>query len=249
PLDGRSFAPRLLGKAETQPERMLFTGWGGRGAVRTQRYRLVVERNGESELFDMTTDPGENIDIAGESPETAGKLKTAYDEWYREVTRDGFETPPIPVGHPESPLVELPAHEGVISGEAHYMVRAGWANDWVTGWTDTESSVSWDIDIVRTGSYEITLWYVCPAEDIGSRVRVEVGSGSVEGKIVKAHNPPALPSPDRSRRIEVYEKVWAPLKLGVLELRPGKTRLTVKALSKPGKMVMDLKSVRIRRVG
>ena len=58
----------------------------------------MVERNEEIGLFDMTTDPGEKNNMAEESPETAGKLKTAYDEWHHEVTRDGFETPPIPVG-------------------------------------------------------------------------------------------------------------------------------------------------------
>jgi hypothetical protein len=41
---------------------------------------------------------------------------------------------------------------------------------------------------------------------------------------------------------------WGALPLGVLALRSGQTQLTVKALSKPGSAVMDLKSVSLRRL-
>jgi len=46
----------------------------------------------------------------------------------------------------------------------------------------------------------------------------------------------------------VYEKVWAPLTLGTLALEKGRTQLVVKALTRPGKAVMELKAVRLRRV-
>jgi len=61
-------------------------------------------------------------------------------------------------------------------------------------------------------------------------------------------DPPPIPSPDRVPRGEVYEKVWAPLKLGTIELAKGRARLTVRASTKPGGQVMDLKAVRLRKL-
>ena len=80
-------------------------------------------------------------------------------------------------------------------------------------------------------------------------VCASAGDRRVEGAIEKAHDPDPVPSPDRYPRWEVYEKVWAPLELGTLDLPKGPARLTVKALSVAGEAVMDLKAVRLRRLG
>ncbi|GAI28347.1 unnamed protein product, partial [marine sediment metagenome] len=77
---------------------------------------------------------------------------------------------------------------------------------------------------------------------------VEIGGESLEGVVSKVHNPEPIPSLDRVRRIEVYEKVWAPLSLGIMELQKGRGRLAVRALTKTGEKVIDLKAVEVRRV-
>lgn len=61
--------------------------------------------------------------------------------------------------------------------------------------------------------------------------------------VEKAHDPEPIPSPDRIPRGEVYEKVWASLKLGTVNLSKGRAQLRVRALTKPGETVMDLKAV------
>ncbi|MCH9023402.1 MAG: hypothetical protein IID32_11670, partial [Planctomycetes bacterium] len=104
------------------------------------------------------------------------------------------------------------------------------------------------IEIVRDGRYEITLMYVCPAADVGATVQVEIGSQSIQATITKAHNPDPIPSPDRVMRKEVFEKVWAPLTMGAVTLKKGKTRLVVRALAKPGQHVMDLKAVHVKKI-
>jgi arylsulfatase A len=227
---------------------MIFTGWRKYGSVRTQRYRLIVKPEEIAELYDMISDPGEKNNIAPERPEVTAKLKQAYDDWYKEVTGPGLEVPPIPVGYEQRKLVELPAHEGHLEGSVKYKGGRGWANDWVTGWTDTDAHVYWDVDVVNSGAYEITLMYTCPEQDLGAKVRIEIGGRHIEGMVEKAHDPAPIPSPDRVPRKEVYEKVWAPLTLGTVELQTGRTRLYVKALTRPGRSVMDLKAVRIRQV-
>ena len=66
--------------------------------------------------------------------------------------------------------------------------------------------------------------------------------------IGKAHDPPPVPSPDRVPRKEVYEKAWESLEMGSLRLPEGRTGLVVRALTRPGNSVMELKAVSIQRL-
>jgi arylsulfatase A-like enzyme len=246
-IDGRNLRPLLEKPQEEWAERDLFFHWWKRAALRTSNYRLTYERDRAS-LFDLRVDPGQKVDIAAQKPEMFERLKARYEAWYAEVTAGvPLVAPPVPVGHPERPRVELLAPEGNPVGAIHYQVKAGWANDWFTGWTDTESHVYWDLNNVRAGTYAVTLNYVCPASDVGAEIEVEVAGARIQGKITEAHDPAIIPSPDRVPRKPVYEKVWKPLAMGTVTIPKGKTRLTVRALSKPGQTVMDLKSVVLER--
>ncbi len=130
-----------------------------------------------------------------------------------------------------------------------YKGRSGWANDYVTNWTSTEAYPWWEVEVVEAGRFEVTLMYVCSKENVGVKVRVEIGGKKLEGVVKKAHNPAPLPSPDRVRRGEVYEKIWAaPLILGSVELSKGRTKLIVRAVEIPGDNAFDLKAVRLRRI-
>ncbi len=191
------------------------------------------------------------MDITSEKPEVTEKLRSAYDKWYEDVTKDGFDPIPVPIGYEQMKKVALPGHEAFLvppdRNGISYVGRAGWANDWITNWTDTEAYPYWEVEVVQDGEYEISLMYVCPEEDLGAKVRVEIGDQSIEGIVSKAHDPDPIPSPDRIPRGEVFEKIWAPLKLGTVHLSKGRTQLRVRALTRPGKMVMDLKAVVIQQ--
>ncbi|MBD3385426.1 sulfatase-like hydrolase/transferase [candidate division KSB1 bacterium] len=250
-IDGKDLSPLLLQKSSTWPDRMIFHNWRQRGAVRTNRYRLVVD-NEKTELYDMLTDPQEKQDISTLNPQKTASLKKAYDEWLAEVTKNGYDSLPIPIGYEERPFVELPAHEAILLKTSEktgisYNDRQGWANDWVTNWTDIRAYPWWPVDIMEDGFYEISLKYTCPATDIGSRIRIEIGQSILEGRITRAYDPPVKPSPDRIPRKEVYEKSWAHLNLGALFLKKGQKHLIVRALSRPGNQVMELKSVIVQR--
>jgi len=247
-LDGLSLRPLLRGDSALWPDRMLYSYWGRRGAVRTQQYRLIVERK-RVELYDMVADPGQQQDVAAQHPDITRKLKAAYEAWFDAVNCGDCTPPPIPVGHLQMPCVELPAPECRLHGEVVFKGEKGWANDWITGWTRLEDSVSWAIDVVEAGSYAVTLLYTCPEEDVGSHVCVEAAGARCEGIVQPAHDPAPISSPDRVPRKEVYEKVWASLNLGVLSLPKGSTELRIRALSMAGESVMDLKAIQLRRIG
>ncbi len=267
PLDGVSLVPLIDGKTGDWPERMIFSTWRGRVSVRTQQYRANAQA-----LYDMTADPHQTRNIAKDKPYIHAKLAAACAKWSQDVGLSVRKTRPIPIGHPERPVVTMPGHEAMLVASKKapapapvgkkgkkrkkrrgprgisYNKGAGWANDWVDNWTETDAYPYWPVDVVNAGQYEVTLMYACAAGDVGAKIRVECGSGAVDGKIAKAHNPKFIHSPDRIERKEVYEKVWAPLKMGKITLTRGVNKLIVRALSKPGKQVMELKAVRLERI-
>ena len=262
PLDGVSLVPLLEDKAKDWPDRMIFSTWRGRVSLRTQQYRANAQA-----LYDMTVDPHQKKDIAAARPDIHAKLAAACIAWAADVGLKDRTVRPIPIGYPQRPVVTMPGHEAVLvsSGKApapekgkrkkrrgargiSYNKGAGWANDWVDNWTDTGAYPYWPVDVVNAGRYEVTLMYVCAAGDVGAKIRVECGGGSLDGQITRAHNPEYIDSPDRIARKEVHEKVWAPLKLGKIILTKGVSKFIVRALSKPGKKVMELKAVRLERI-
>ena len=124
------------------PERTLFSHrFGDRepepcpGAVRTAGYRAVNEGEGW-QLFDMARDPGRRPTSPPSIPHLIARLAGEYDAWFEDVTSHGFVRLPIPVGHAEENPVELPATQAYFEGGPTYEQGQGWANDWLTGWTE-----------------------------------------------------------------------------------------------------------------
>ena len=85
-----------------------------------------------------------------------------------------------------------------------------------------------------------------PPGDIGSEIELSLGTGKLRGKVAQAYDPPLIESPDYVKRAESYEKPFRPLELGVIELPKGRGKLLLRALSMPGKMVLDLRAVKLR---
>lgn len=251
PIDGLSLRPLLEGRTAGWPDRMLFTHRAPAqnpsapypGAVRTQRFNLI---NGK-ELYEIASDPGEQHDISAQHPDVVRKLRAAYESWFEAAAREcGFTRKPIPVGYREENPVVLPAPQSYFGGGLRYYGRAGFAHDWITGWTRLEDSAYWDIDVVQPGSYEITLAYACPAEDKGSRIAVSVGDAVLESKIERPTSMDPVPNRNLVSGAHYIDLPWERLPMGRAALQKGRTRLVVRALSKPGASVMDLKSATLR---
>ncbi len=259
PQDGKSLAPLLAGGHTDWPDRMLFTFrtpganlQNIRGSVRTQRWR-AVKRTQNWQLYDMVADPAQQEDIAKHNPDVMTQLRDAFEAKIAEVTQAGFDPIPAHVGHADWPTVVLPAHEAFLEPAPRkgisYVGAAGWANDWITNWTDTDAYAWWPLKVVKPGRFGIAVMYCCAEANLGSRVRIELGGQAVEAIVGQAHDPAPIASPDRVPRGEVYEKNWATLPLGELNLKPGPTRLMLRMAQIPGPQACDIKAVRIQRLG
>lgn len=93
-IDGRTLLPLLENPQAEWADRRLFVHQGrwAKGAdpnaskfkscaVRSQRWRFV----NNAELYDISTDPYEAANVAGEFPEVVKELRAAYDIWWAET--------------------------------------------------------------------------------------------------------------------------------------------------------------------
>lgn len=268
PVDGITLRPLLENADSSQwPERTLFTHNPidetnkFPGAVRTQRYRLVREIKGPAggssakandssatswQLYDMKNDPGETRDIAAVHPDIVDQLAVRYDAWFADISRDGLRRFPLPLGHAEHNPVELHAPQAFFDKPLKFANGPGFANDWLTGWTDAKGKVWFEIQVVTAGDYEVELAFACPTGDAGSRVRIHVGGEFLETSIPAAPAPEIpLPHRDERGKTRYRNRQWATLTLGTLKLPQGPARLIIEPLSMPGTQIMDFKHVKL----
>jgi hypothetical protein len=157
-LDGQSLVEILRDREKRLPDRTLFFQWH-RGDVpekyrafcaRGAQYKLVQAEGAfqdakgkqKFELFDIASDPFEERDLAAEKPVELDKLKKQYEEWFADVTRNGFTPPRIIIGNEKENPVRL-------SRQDWRGPKAGWG---------PESIGHWEVKIERAGKYKVTIW-------------------------------------------------------------------------------------------
>ena len=82
PLDGVNLIPFLIGKDKGSPHDQLFWRSGEQKyAARVGDWKLVQEKDGEPELYNLKRDIGETKNLANSHPEALKAMQTAYAEW------------------------------------------------------------------------------------------------------------------------------------------------------------------------
>lgn len=202
------------------------------GAVWDQRYKLV----NRTELYDLIEDPVESKNIAEAQPERLARMRQAYDEWFAGMTQGlKLEVPPVEVGHPEEPEVELPATRASFKGDLQFREKFGYANDFLVG---SGGTVGWRIQVATPAEYRVTIEYLSERGGV-----VEFGDGE---KVLPANPPDRLqpiPLPDRKLRSpEAPEMLWQAKEIGRTELFLGLTMFQVRITG------IMLKSIRLEPV-
>ncbi len=176
-FDGRSLLAILEGKTEAWPDRTLFFQWH-RGdtpqiyrafAARGPRWKLLQPRGvgGEKlpkpqqlELYDLTSDPYEERNVAAEHPQIIDELKHEYEAWFAEMSQArGFALPNIAIGT---------AHENPV-----VLTRQDWRGP-AAGWRPNDIG-HWDLE-AAAGKYQVTLRF-----DRGANAaQVSLGGATME---------------------------------------------------------------------
>jgi hypothetical protein len=196
----------------------------------------------------MENDPGETVDLAAKHPEMVADLSARYEAWIDDTSGEGRRRLPLPVGHAENNPVELHAPQAFFDPSLRFASGPGFANDWLTGWTDPKAKVWFEIETPAEGDYEVSLSYACPAGDAGSRVRVSAGASSVEVELPAAEAPEIpLPHRDEAGKSRYRNRAWGEVRAETLRLPAGAVRLVIEPVAMPGAMVMDFKQIILRR--
>ncbi|MBU6275380.1 MAG: sulfatase-like hydrolase/transferase [Planctomycetes bacterium] len=85
-LDGVDILPHLTGRAPGRPHETLYWRCGEQWAVRKGDWKLVVSKggSGKPELYDLSSDVGEQRDRAAAEPAKVAELQKLYDAWNAE---------------------------------------------------------------------------------------------------------------------------------------------------------------------
>ncbi len=125
----------------------------------------------------------------------------------------------------------------------------------MTNWNDTEGTITWNVEVLEAGDFEVEMYYACAADSVGSRIQLKLDTGSdgdggqIDSTIEVANEAPLRGMEnDRFERVEGYVKDWRPMKLGVIHLRRGRAALTLRATKVPGNQVADMRLLMFRRV-
>ncbi|MBW3541792.1 MAG: sulfatase-like hydrolase/transferase, partial [Planctomycetes bacterium] len=156
-LDGRSLVSLLLPemrRAAPAPDRTLVVHsqriehpekWR-KSAVMTDRWRLV----GGRELFDMTSDPAQENDVAAAHPEVVERLRAEYDKWWAHIDDRFDDYSRLVLGAPEANPTHFTCHDWHADQNQVPWNQASISRDpQANGW--------WAVDVARGGRYEITL--------------------------------------------------------------------------------------------
>lgn len=246
PLDGLSLKPLLMGSEEEWKERNVYSHWNGRVSVRNQNYIL----DSDNQLYDLKADPGQDQPIAQATSAAFTELSKAKEEWINsvlsELDRDRQEI--FPVGYKGSKYTLLPARDGIpYGGIKRSSIHPN--SSFFTNWTSTTDSVTWDTDILNSGSYKATVYYTCKPSAVGSTLQLKQGTNEVSAPINEAHDSDYLAVEyDRSPRDESYEKDYKPLEIGVIQLDKGHHPIIMKASEIKGPEFIEVRLLVLERV-
>lgn len=163
-FDGASLQPLLANPRAAQPERTLVVGtprnqtsanptpprYGENCSVMTDRWRLVNDQ----ELYDLTTDPAQERNLAAGQPQVVASLRAAYQRYWSSVSArdEGWRGRPI-IGSPQAPEVELCA-------ENWYPTQGNCPWNQAAVASGTAAFGHWPVRIAAAGTYhlEVRRW-------------------------------------------------------------------------------------------
>ncbi len=246
PLDGRSLTPLLFDKNETWDERLVYNHWLNKTSVRSQKYRL----DKEDRLYDIENDRGQTTDISAQYPQLTDSLKRAKNAWLADVKPLSAKTDhrSFPLGHPDYEYTQIPARDGI----AHGGIKRSSIhpnNSFFYNWKSEKDSITWDIDVLADGTFEVELYYTLTEADKGVAVTLSHGESLLSATINETHNPPLKGMEnDRVERDESYVKDFKAVRLGEMNLKKGQGIMTLKAPKIRGKSAMDVRLLMFRRL-
>ncbi len=246
PLDGVSLLPLIMEENPSWQDRNIYNYWRGKLSLRNQNYRLDYQ----DQLFDMVNDPGQTTDISKERPQVVKEMLEAREKWEKTVLVElpSKDKRPFFIGHTSVQTTQIPARDGIPHGELKRSNRFPNCT-YFTNWINQKDSITWEVEVHKAGNFEVTVYYSCEEDAVGSVFEVSFGKAKIQGKIAKAHTTVEYGAEeDRVIRQESYVKDFKPLKIGVISLQKGRGTLKINGIKKNGRELMDFRLMLFKRL-
>ncbi len=246
PLDGKDLSPLLLEESPTWENRFVISHWGGKTSVRDENFIL----DEKDQIFNLKSDPGQYHVVTDKHPEVYDKMLSAKKKWIAEVASElpKEDTRSFPLGHPDFKFNQLPARDAVGHGSVKRSSRHP-NSSFYTNWTSESDSLTWDVEVLEDGEFEVEIYYTCETDQIGAKIQLSMGANRLEGQVSKAVEQQLIgAAQDRSPRQESYEQNWGKMTLGKIKLTKGAGQLTLKAVEIPNGTVMDFRLMTLTRI-
>ena len=180
-------------------------------------------------LFDILNDRGQLRNVADQHPDLASKLRVALNAHRLDANKHFVANAdrPFSVGYAGS--TTLPARDGIPHGTITRSSKAP-NNSFFKNWTSQDDSITWDIKVGKAGAYRATVFYTCPAANVGGKIRLKWGNSETEATVTEPFDPPLWDkSKERVSKSHYFVKDFKPLDLGILILTKGRDQLTLTA--------------------
>ena len=202
------------------------------GAVRDGNWKLVEHYvDGRVELFDLAKDPGESTNLIDKEPAKARELAGKLAEWRSSVGAQMPTPNPGYVANPRKPdgSIVLPASTAEVHGVMLRYEPAPHKNT-LGYWTRPDDWASWEFDVKTPGAFAVEGLIGCGRGSGGSVVEFRVGD-----QVLKLTVP-----------VTGGFQNFVATPLGRITIAAaGRHRLEVRAVSKPGPAVMDVREVKL----
>lgn len=245
-IDGTSLKSAILGEPDSAlRERVIYSSWKDKSAVRKGRF--VVDMQGK--LYDLEKDEGQYQDVSKKFPEIARDLDEKRIAYFEEMKAElGTDERPFVIAHPGHQFTQIPARDGTAHGSIQRSNK--FPNDsFFRNWTSLDDSITWDAQVEASGHYEVEMFYTCPEDSVGTVLELSFNDSRLETTLTEAHDPPLQGAEDdRFKRVESYTKDFKRTKIGTIYLEKGEGILTLRALKKPGKEVIDFRLFVLKRI-
>lgn len=245
-LDGKDLSPLLLDQTAPWENRFVYSYWEGKTSVRDENFIL----DEKDQLFDLKTDPGQYHVVSENHQLTYAKMLSSKKAWIAEVVSELplEDTRTFPLGHPDFKYNQLPARDAVGHGRIKRSSRHP-NSSFYTNWKSLSDSLTWEVEVMDDGEFEVEIYYTCEAGQIGSKIQLSMGSSILAGQLSIPVEPQLIgASQDRVPRQESYEQNWGKMRLGKIKLSKGAGQLTLKSLEIPNGKVMDFRLMTLTRI-
>jgi arylsulfatase A-like enzyme len=207
------------------------------GAVRFKEFKLIeYYEDGRRELFDVKKDPSESRNLIDDGPATAKALAEALAGWRKEV---GAKMPtPNPDYKPNPPnkdgVIAMHARTALVSGVMLQFEPLPHKNT-LGFWTNKDDFATFDFTADKPGTFTVEVLQGCGKGSGGAEVEIALGE-------------PGASAAGASLTFTVKDtggfQNFEAREVGTLKVeKAGRHTLTVKAKTRPGVAVMDLRQI------